>query len=166
MKIKNGLLLVALMISAQHVMATESRHEAEIKAVIEQFRTSIINKDKAVFSSLFFSDDIPFIAVFSKEMLAAKRAVKADYPSVVDFGKFGPPEKMIADTGEQEEKIWNIDITTDGYLASVHFNYSDHENGKQKAFGTESWSMVKVDDNWKITSVSFVVTEIEHNDNK
>lgn len=61
--------------------------EAEIRHVIEQFRVSIINKDKATFSALFFNESIPFIAVFSEEMLASKRIESPKYPAVVDFSQ-------------------------------------------------------------------------------
>ena len=74
-------------------LAEMSVSETQIREVIEQFRTSIINKDKETFSSLFFSDDVPFIAVFSDEMLSSKRMERPDYPAAVDFGKFGPPAK-------------------------------------------------------------------------
>ncbi|KIO35400.1 nuclear transport factor 2 family protein [Shewanella sp. cp20] len=150
----------ALFVS-QTSLAVMSESEIQIREVIEQFRTSIISKDKEVFSSLFFSDEVPFIAVFSDEMLASKRLERPKYPAAVNLGKFGPPANLISENDEQEEKIWNIKVQTDGHLASVHFDYSDHENGKKKAWGSESWSMVKVDSDWKITSVSFTVTELE-----
>lgn len=141
--------------------AEMSASETQIRDVIEQFRISIIKNDKDTFSSLFFSDEVPFIAVFSDEMLASKRIERPNYPAAVDFGKLGPPANLISESDEQEEKMWNIKVQTDGHLASVHFDYSDHDNGKKKAWGTESWSMVKVDTDWKITSVSFTVTEVK-----
>lgn len=162
MKNKNRLLMFLGLMVCNSVFADVSTSETQIREVVEEFRTSIINKDKDVFSSLFLHDNIPFIAVFSEEMLAKKRLENPDYPAAVDFGKFGAPVEMISDTDSQEEKMWNIKVQTDGYLASVHFDYSDHENGKKKAWGTESWSLVKVDTEWKITSVSFTVTEIDH----
>lgn len=136
--------------------------KAHIEQVVEQFKSSIINKDKATFASLFYSEDIPFIAVFSDAMLARKRAENPDYPASVNFGQFGSVLKMISDDEAQEEKIWDLTIQTDGYLGSVHFSYSDHVNGKMRAWGTESWSVVKVEDDWKITSISFTVTEVEN----
>jgi len=134
-------------------------YEQEINAVIETFRLSIINKDKETFKSLFYSENIPWIAVFSDEMVAIKRKIKPNHPRTVDFGKFGPPVKMISDKEEQEEKIWNIQIETDGYLGTVHFNYSDHRNGIKKAFGTEAWDLVRDESSWKIVSVKYTVTE-------
>ena len=154
------LLLMFLTIpsAAKEIAIKES--EAKIRGVVESFRVSILNKDKETFRSLFYSNDIPFIAVFSKEMLKQVRVKKSNYPDTVNFGKFGSPaDRMISDDQNLEEKIWNIQVQTDGYLGNVHFEYSDHVDGKKRAWGTESWSMVKVGDDWKISSVSFTVTE-------
>ena len=144
------------------VTARESSqvYKDEIKTMVETFRLSIINKDKETFKSLFYSDSIPWIVVFSDEMVNARRKVKPDFPRTVDFGKFGPPVKMISETEEQEEKMWNIKIETDGYLGTVHFNYSDHKNGIKKAFGTEAWDLVREESEWKIVSVKYTVTEV------
>ena len=65
-------------------------------------------KDKAVFESLFYSESIPFIAVFSEEMLKAKRKERADYPATVDFGKFGPPSKMLLGDDALEETALQV----------------------------------------------------------
>ncbi|MBO1254996.1 hypothetical protein J3L16_04750 [Alteromonas sp. 5E99-2] len=92
-------------------------------------------------------------------MLELKRKEKPNYPHAVDFGKFRAPVAMISDSENLEEKIWNVEVATDGYLASVHFDYSDHVNGKKRAWGTESWNLIKVNKEWKITSVAFTVTE-------
>ncbi len=134
-------------------------YKKEIETVIETFRLAIINKDKETFKSLFYSESIPWIAVFSDEMVNAKRKVKPDFPRTVNFGRFGPPVKMISDRDKQEEKMWNIKIESDGYLGSVHFNYSDHRNGIKKAFGTEAWDLIKDESGWKIVSVMYTVTE-------
>jgi hypothetical protein len=141
-------------------------YEKEINTVIETFRLSIINKDRETFKSLFYSENIPWIAVFSDEMVDIKRKVKPNYPRTVDFGKFGPPVKMISDKEKQEEKIWNIQIETDGYLGTVHFNYSDHRNGMKKAFGTEAWDLVRDESSWKIVSVKYTVTEFSTDKHK
>lgn len=159
------LALILATFSNQALATSIQDSKAEIHSVIEQFRTSIINKDTETFSALFFSEKVPFIAVFSDEMLAKKRIDNPDYPLAVDFGKFGPPSNMLLGDDAEEEKISNVKIQTDGYLASVHFDYKDIVNGKERAWGTESWSMIKLGSEWKITSVSYTVTEI-NNDSK
>jgi hypothetical protein len=160
-KIIKTLLAVFILIVGFSVKAQEENtaHIDQISEVVEKFRLSIINKDKTTFQSLFYSDSIPWIAVFSDEMVKMKRKENKDFPRSVDFGKYGPPVRMISDEEAQEEKMWNIKIDTDGYLASVHFNYSDHRGGGQKAFGTEAWDLVREESGWKIVSVKYTVTE-------
>ncbi|RYV01235.1 hypothetical protein SOPP22_12565 [Shewanella sp. OPT22] len=153
-------LVVLFICNTTLAKSTNEDDVTEIKKVIEAFRVSIIDKDKQTFKSLFYSESIPWIAVFSDEMLNIKRKIKPNYPRSVDFGKFGPPVKMISDDEEQEEKMWNIKVESDGYLGSVHFNYSDHRNGVKKAFGTEAWDLVKGDSGWKIVSIKYTVTEV------
>ena len=84
----------------------------EIRELVETFRLSIINKDKESFKSLFYSNDIPWIVVFSDEMLESRRKVKADFPRSVNFGKFGSPEKMISDTSRGLSKAFGNSFTT------------------------------------------------------
>lgn len=156
-----GLFCVPALMVAQVSLASVEDAEADIRGIVEQFRVSIINQDTEVFSSLFLNEDIPFVAVFSKEMLAKKRIDKPDYPAIIDFSDFGSPVKMLSGDETQEEKMSNIKVHTDGYLASVHFDYKDYEGGQQRSYGTELWSLIKVGGDWKITSVTFSVTELE-----
>jgi len=93
--------LFALTTFNSSASVSESGSESQIRTLIESFRTSIINNDKSA-----FSDDIPFIAVFSEEMLQVKRRDNPDYSAAVDFGKFGPPVSMLADNVSQEESVW------------------------------------------------------------
>ena len=153
-------LFCTLFISGSHASNGKQEHIKQIQEVVEAFKVSIIKKDKKTFKSLFYSNDIPFIAVFSDEMVERKRKDNPNFPRSVNFGQFGSPiEDMIEDDVEQEEKIWNVKIDTDGYLGSVHFDYSDHVDGYKRAWGTESWDLIKEDSGWKIVSVTFTVTE-------
>ncbi|WP_226468306.1 nuclear transport factor 2 family protein [Luteimonas panaciterrae] len=133
----------------------------QVEAVIEAFRTSIIEKDKAKFTALLFSEDIPWTSVVSEETLARTRKKKPEakrvYPSV---GK-GPIEfidSIVAEKEPQEEKFENVRIETDGSIASVWFDYSYHDGAKKTNWGKEAWQLVRTDDGWKINSVIWSMT--------
>ena len=161
MKHKRILATTLLLSLSSVAMAQKTQSEMEIEQIVNTFKSAIIDKDKETFESLFYSEEIPWVAVFSDEMVAARRETNPDFPRSINFGKFGPPVNMIADDeSRQEEKIWDLQIDTDGYLGSVHFQYSDHQNGEKKAFGTEAWDLVKEDSGWKIVSVIYTVTEV------
>lgn len=162
MKLSNLSMIVFASCLWGSAVANESSlsDEQDIQNVIETFRLAIINKDKETFKTLFYSESTPWIAVFSDEMVDSKRKANANFPNTVNFGKFGSPANMISDDEKQEEKMWDIKIESDGYLASVHFNYSDHRNDIKKAYGTEAWDLVKDGEIWKIVSVKYTVTEV------
>ena len=156
---KSFLLIGSSLVFNQTLAQSHNAKDDEIYAVINTFKSAIIAKDEEAFKNLFYSDDIPWIAVFTDEMVNKKRITKPDFPRTVNFGKFSSPITMLSGEEEQQEKISNVQIINDGYLASVHFDYKDCEEGKQKAWGTESWGLVKEELGWKINSVTFSVTE-------
>ncbi len=161
-KIKTLLILTTLILT-NSTFAREREniqfYKNEIKEVVETFRIAMIEHDRETFKTLFHSEQIPWIMVFSDEMVKTKRLTKPNFPRT--FGGVGSPLRTMKSDNKdkREEKIWNVKIDTDGYLASVHFSYSDHLNGFMRAEGTESWDLVRDDESWKIISVSYVVTQ-------
>lgn len=140
----------------------EAAPKQQIEAIIEAFRTSIIEKDKARFTALLFSEDIPWTSVVTEEPLARMRKKKPEakrvYPST---GKKGPIEfidSIVADKERQEEKFENVRIETDGSIASVWFDYSYHDGAKKTNWGKETWQLVHTDHGWKINSVIWSIT--------
>ena len=132
----------------------------EIEAVVEAFRTAIIDKDKERFVKLFLHENITWQSVKGDETLAFVRQKTPDAAKVAVN-----PQKtylsfidgIVAAKEKQEEKFWNIKIDTDGDVASVFFDYSFHASDKKTNDGKEAWHLVKTDDGWKIVSVIWSV---------
>jgi len=57
--------LSALFCNASVASDSSDIDKTRIKGVVETFRLAIIKKDKETFKSLFYSESIPWIAVFS-----------------------------------------------------------------------------------------------------
>ena len=137
---------------------------AAIHKVVEQFRTSIINKDKPAFTSLFFSDkpeEVTWQWVVDDVGLALIRKRKPDarksrhvagenYLSFID-------SVTKADARPAEEKFQDVKVDTDGEVASVNFDYSYLAGGKETNWGREMWQLVRTDAGWKIISVIYSV---------
>ena len=83
---KSQTLLLALCLALAGCQTAQARSHAEsdetaIRQVVESFRTSLINKDKATYMSLFFSDkpeDIGWQFVSEDTRLAHIRKTKPD----------------------------------------------------------------------------------------
>ena len=148
--------------SLQPAMAAQNDPEdvAAIREVVEAFRTSIINKDKATFIELFFSDkpehvtwqivdDDTRVARFKEFAPEASRVVRwpgNTYLSMIDA-------TTEANSGSFEEVFRDVTIDTDGLVASVNFDYSVLLNGEESHWGREMWHLVHTEDGWKIISV-------------
>lgn len=154
LNVKNfrSILCAFLLLSAGASFAgfNASDSQAEIKQVMEQMRVSIIEKDAETFKGLFFREDIPWIGIFNPTK--SRKARTIDDGNLVDF-----IEKISRNPETIEEKFWDIDIYTDGDVASASFKYSFHIGDYTQNTGDESWQLVKTENGWKINSVIYSV---------
>ena len=131
-----------------------------IEAVIEAFRTAIIEKDKARFVGLFVPGRVTWQSVRGDDTLRLARQ-KDPLAAKVRFA----PEKthlsfidgIVGGTLPEEEKFSNIRIETDGDIASVFADYSFHQGERETNNGKEAWHLVRTEDGWKIASVVWSV---------
>ncbi|HDS1581500.1 TPA: nuclear transport factor 2 family protein [Stenotrophomonas maltophilia] len=154
------ILLLAACLPA-HAARNAAADTQAIEQVIESFRTSLINKDKPTYMSLFFSDkaeDIGWQVVSEDVRLQDIRRTKPDaikarqipannFIALIDGAVASPKTK--------EEKFSNTSIQTDGDVASVSFDYSFHDDGVITNWGTEMWQLVRTERGWKIFSVVY-----------
>lgn len=162
---------VALIAFAPGLLPAQAAHNdpkdvAAIHQVVEQFRTSIINKDKPTFVSLFHSDNpehVVWQAVVDDARLArikqtkphaikARRLADNNYLTFID-GITKPDARPV------EETFDNIVVDTDGEVASVAFDYAFLAQGKQTNWGREMWHLVRVEAGWKIISVIYTIRD-------
>jgi hypothetical protein len=158
---------VASLVSSQSIFAEQnSKKDVDaIGLVVEQFRTSIINKDKPTFISLFYSDKPELVTwQFVADDARIKRfqekfpeARKARHLPNVNYLAF--IDTIVAKKQRAEEKFSNIQIRTDGEIGSVSFDYSYVVEEKEENWGYEMWHLVRTEKGWKIISVIFSVRD-------
>ena len=133
---------------------------AAVREVVEAFRLSIINKDKATFIGLFYSDnpehvtwqmvdDDARVARLKEFVPEARRVVwwpENNYLTMID--------RTVEAGSEPIEVVFrDVIIDTDGEIASVNFDYSMLLDEKEQHWGREMWHLVRTDDGWRIISV-------------
>jgi hypothetical protein len=167
--LKAPLLAACLSIALCNVAAAaQDAHAQDVAAigqVVEAFRTSLIHKDKATYMSLFFSDkpeDIGWQFVSEDKRLAHIRQDKPDaikarqipgnnFVSLIDAA--------VATSESREETFSNVDVATDGDIASVAFDYAFLANGQKTNWGKEMWQLVRTEQGWKIFSVVYTIRD-------
>ncbi|MFT4178442.1 MAG: nuclear transport factor 2 family protein [Thermomonas sp.] len=151
--------LLSLSVASQSTLAAHNdpKDVEAIREVVEAFRTSIINKDKATFVGLFYSDNpehvtwqmvdddarVARLKEFVPEASRVVRWTENNYLGMIDS----------TDSESIEEVFRGVTIDTDGLVASVNFDYSVLRNGEESHWGREMWHLVHTEDGWKIISV-------------
>lgn len=156
-------MLAAAMQAPSHALAQSKlvdlkKSEAEVRAVVESFHSSIIAKDKPRFLSLFHGMAIPWLAVLEDGTLAKMRKRQPETPKADPIGTPGPDDFIdfvMKSPLPVEEKFSNLRITTDGLIASVFFDYSFHQGDYKSNWGSEAWHLVNTEKGWKINSVIY-----------
>lgn len=131
------------------------KHQAEIMQVVEDFALALIEKDEQKFVELFYHKSVPWIGITglnrTGNLPSNNGEQLGNHLSFIGW-VVRTPQKI-------EEKFWDINIQTDGDVASVHFKYSFHKDDYKSNWGDESWHLVNTSQGWKISSVIYSITD-------
>jgi hypothetical protein len=136
-----------------------------IEQVVKTFAQAIVEKNKPLYMNLFFSDRADeigwqFVSEDSRlvhirktkpDAIKARRIPSNNFISLIDA--------TVAAKEPTEEKFSNVQIDTDGEIASVSFDYEFYEAGKRTNWGKEMWQLVRTENGWKIFSVIYTIRD-------
>lgn len=129
--------------------------QQEIQHVVDAFQKAIPARDGKTLGGLFLPQGGAWFTVLSDDSHAQ---IKARSPTAPKYkqGSYTEFVQMVA-TGKEamEEKFSNVRIDTDGAVASVYFDFVFLLNGAQNNRGSETWHLIKTEDGWKITSMTY-----------
>lgn len=151
-----AIVMLCLLSLTALAQAAAPKDHAAIRAVIKQFQTAIIQKDKPGFLALFAHPPITWRTVFGDAMLKKIRqrhagADKAPFNPWHDYRRF--IDFVSAHKGPVEETFRNVRIDSDGDVASVDFDYTFRMDEHETNRGQESWQLLHTDAGWRIVSV-------------
>ncbi|MFZ6844410.1 YybH family protein [Undibacterium sp. RuTC16W] len=126
-----------------------------ITQVTQDFQTAIRTKNLKQLAGLMLHSKVMFESPASPEMV---RSVREKFDpsfdgtgssSYTSFAQF-----VAKDKGNLDERFSNIQITQDGHIAWVVFDYEFVKDNQVENYGVETWQMMKnADSQWKILSV-------------
>lgn len=152
--------LLSLPLPALAAPPDVTAHTRQLEAVIEDFRTAIIHKDKERFLKLFLHESPSWQSVQGEDSLARVRQKVPEATKVRVVSKDNHLEFIdwiVSGKEQREEKFSHVRIDTDGDIASVSFDYSFHVDGRMTNSGREAWHLVNTGGGWKIVSVIWSV---------
>ncbi|MBL4789161.1 MAG: hypothetical protein JKY60_08965 [Kordiimonadaceae bacterium] len=134
-----------------------------IEAVIADFKKGIVNHDGALINSLLLHDDILWMAAATEPMMTPVEA-QGDpnfIKNVFSGGAQGFVKFVTESKQDLEERFYNVNITQDNGLAVVVFDYDFRSDGKVTNYGIETWQMFKIDEKWRIATVTWSTTSVD-----
>lgn len=125
--------------------------EAEVREVVERFRAAIVGRDGASLRALFLPQGGAWLSV-DRRAAPAGGAVSLE----LEPGSFEAFARSIEQTARRQEEVFtDVDIRTDGAVASVDFDFVYAVDGKPVNRGLEAWHLAKTDAGWKIVSLVY-----------
>lgn len=165
---KSACLLLSLLAAGGVAHAADMQSEAdhaksiaEIKAVIATFHDAVVDKQKERFVDLFLNQHIPWLGVFDDRAWQKVRAQQPKWGKAIPYANDTYLSFIDDVTGAKariEEKMWNVDVSTDGEIATMNCDYSYHVGDYKQNWGKESWHLLHTEEGWKISSVIYSVT--------
>ncbi len=136
-------------------MATAPQDVADIQHVMDTFHHAVTTHDSNGVSALFLDHGSTWVTVLSDKGFAAMKAknpavTKVRVSSYQDFAAFVSRTKSALDPQHK-----NIQIMSDGAVASVYFHFDFVIDGKVENRGYETWQLVKTTDGWRIVAITY-----------
>ncbi|WP_103867632.1 hypothetical protein [Aquimarina sp. I32.4] len=156
--LKQKVIIVILIIISfnLNVKAQTQTDSQELYAIVNTFKTAIYDSTKEQdFYNLFLHDSITWASI-SEGKTKASREVKDDYRPFYT-GSFKDFYNYVKKEGDCRERFYNLTIKIENNYATVSFDYTFEKKEKITNWGKEHWTLIKLDNEWKITCVLWTV---------
>lgn len=153
------ILTIAACLMVQNAMFAQNTPDfdddkEELRKVLDTFMNSLKTKDSLSLYNLFYEGHVTWVGVY-KDRTQQRRFEKDSNSLNYKIADYKTWFRSTTNGANKEEKFYNVNIDTDGFIASVTFDFSFWAGGKKGLWGKESWGLVKINKQWKITSVIF-----------
>jgi len=149
-----ALLFIAPLMGVSQIAKQDS---LSLMEVVTDFQESIAKKDSIRFNQLFFTESVSFVGIMSKD---TEWSIKKNYAEFQGIA-VSDHKSFINDICKSEkmskEKFYDIELSTDGFIGSISFNYAFLSGDKMIQWGHEKWNLVREGEKWLITDVIYTI---------
>jgi len=144
-----------LLLSFSPALASTVDDTVDVDHVIAAYHQAVVSHDAPRLAALFVPTGTAWFNVLSNEGLKRARerspdAAKLKPGSVDSFVRLVATSKSRLDP-----RHTNLQVRSDGAIATVTFDFSFLIDGKEQNRGSESWQLVRGTDGWRIVSIIY-----------
>jgi hypothetical protein len=146
---------VAAMDAPVGSIATAPQDTADIQHLMDVYHHAVVTHDGPGVAALFLDHGTTWVTVLSDKMYAIAKAKNpsAQKIRVSDYQKFAA---FVSSTkSDLDPRHTDVQIMSDGSVASVYFHFDFVVNGKVENRGDETWQLVKTVDGWRIVAMTY-----------
>jgi ketosteroid isomerase-like protein len=133
--------LILLLLAGYTLTAAGNEEEKAILAAVQQIFNGMAAHDAAMIKGGMTPD---------AKLIGARTGRPAATVSRDDFAA-----SIAANKSQLLERIWNPQVLVRGNIAMVWAEYDFHANGNFNHCGVDSFLMLKTDEGWKATAISY-----------
>lgn len=144
-----------VMLGCNVASATTPQDTADIQQVMNTYHHALATHDGQRVEALFVDHGGSLVNVLSDQAFAAEKAKNASAQKIhvssdQDFARFVSTTKATLDPRHTD-----MQIMSDGTVASVYFHFDFVMDGKVENHGDETWQLVKTADGWRIVIITY-----------
>lgn len=126
----------------------------DVQHVMDAYHEAVISHDGDRLAALFLPTSI-WLNVLSDQAYAAAREKSADAPKI-RVGSYASFAKLVSTSKASFNPTHTRQqISSDGTIASVYFDFVFMIDGKPTNRGSETWQLVKGSDGWYIAALTY-----------
>jgi ketosteroid isomerase-like protein len=138
--------------AATHNVAADT---VDVQHVIDAYHAAVLAHDGERLASLFLAQGSTWINVLSDDAYARVNA-KSPHATRVRVGSYTDFAKLVSSSkASLNPTHTDMTIHGDGTVASVYFDFVFLIDGKETNRGSETWVLVKSDDGWRISDITY-----------
>jgi ketosteroid isomerase-like protein len=146
---------VAFAQDSAHTPADTTQDTIDVQHVMDAYHEAVVTHDGARLAALFIPEGSTWLNVLSDDAYARAEAKSPD-AAKVRVGSYKDFAKMVSTSKANFNPTHsNIQVHSDGTIASVYFDFVFLIDGKEQNRGSESWQLVKGSDGWRIAAITY-----------
>jgi ketosteroid isomerase-like protein len=136
-------------------IATSPQDVADIQHVMDVYHHAVVTHDGKGVAALFVDQGSTWMNALSDQGFATEKAKKPSTQKV-HVGSYQQFASFVSSTKSAlDPRHTDVQIMSDGTVASVYFHFDFVMDGKVENHGDETWQLIKTADGWRIVAIIY-----------
>jgi hypothetical protein len=135
--------------------ASAESDTVDVQHVMDAYHEAVVTHDGSRLAQLFLPKGSLWLKVLSDDAYARAKAKSPDAVKVL-VGSYEDFAKLVSTSKASFNPTHtHVQVSSDGTIASVYFDFVFLIDGKEQNRGSEAWQLVKGSEGWRIAAITY-----------